>query len=241
MLSQSVSPLYKDYCPGCSHGLIQKIILETLEENNLKEQSIGVYTDGCSKFISKFIPIDFIESPRGRAPSVATGIKRNCSDKIVFTYQGDGDVTTGLNSLCHAAIRGEKITVIFVNNCIQASTGGQMSLTTLVGQTTITTPYGRSAEWFGKPAKITEMISKLPGVAYAQRISVYSPSHVKESKIILKEAFDYQLEGKGLSFIEILAICPTHWNMTPLEARQWLIEKVILQYPLGLYKRTVAK
>ena len=233
--------VYQDYCPGCSHGLIQRIIWETLGKNNLKEQSIGVYTNGCSKFISRHIPIDFIESPPGKAASVATGIKRSCSDKIVFTYQGDGDITTGLNSLMNAAIRGEKITVIFVNNCIQACTGGQMSLNTLVGQYTATTPYGRSAECFGKPARITEMVSKLPGVAYTQRISVHTPSHVKEAKIILKEAYDYQLEGKGLSFVEILALCPTYWAMTPLEARQWLIEKVIVQYPLGLYKRTVAK
>ena len=231
----------KVYCPGCSHPLIQRVFRDVLEANNLMDQTIGVFTEGCGKYIPANIPVDFIQSPSGRAPAVATGIKRACSDKMVFTYQGDGDITTGFNALCQAAIRGEKITVIFVNNCIEASLGGYMSLTTLVGQNTKTSPYGRSAEWFGKPVKITELIARLPGVAYAHRISLHTPESVKEAGPVIQEAIDYQLKGKGLTFIEILAMCPTKWEMSPLEAREYLIDKVIGAYPLGLYKRTVVK
>lgn len=230
------------YCSGCFHGTINRVIGEAIDNLKIRQHVIGVNSQGCGSFISDYMNMDFVEAPIGLAIPVAAGIKKVHPDKSVITYQGDGDIVSfGLNELIHAASKGEKITVIMINNLVMAQTGGQMSSTSLVGQLTDTTPYGRSEEINGRQIKVAEMIAKLPGSAYVSRVTVDTAERVDFAIKTVQEALSSQIEGKGLSFIEFISTCPTYWNKTPTQARKWLQEIVTDSFPLGLIKRTVVK
>jgi 2-oxoglutarate/2-oxoacid ferredoxin oxidoreductase subunit beta len=223
------------YCPGCGHGIIHRLVAELLDEMKLGPKTIGVASVGCSVFAYDYLPVDFVESPHGRAPAVATGVRRVRPDAFVFTYQGDGDLAAiGTGEIVHAAARGERISVIFVNNGIYGMTGGQMAPTTLVGQRTTSSPTGRDTAVAGYPIPITEMLALLPGVSYAARGSVATPQLIGRVKQMLRRAFDVQLDGGGLSIVEILSTCPIGWGMTPTEAMEHVARDVTLTYPLGV-------
>ncbi|MDO4355901.1 MAG: thiamine pyrophosphate-dependent enzyme [Clostridia bacterium] len=225
------------YCPGCTHGIIHKLVAEALDELAQPEQVIGIAPVGCAVFAYDYFNCDMYEAAHGRAPAVATGIKRVLPDKIVFTYQGDGDLASiGAAEIVHAATRGEKITVIFVNNAIYGMTGGQMAPTTLIGQKATTAPKGRDAAVNGYPVRMSEMLATLDGVAYIERVSVHDVKHIMQAKRAIKKAFQAQIEGKGFSMVEVLSTCPTNWGMTPQEALKWLEANMIPQYPLGVTK-----
>jgi 2-oxoglutarate ferredoxin oxidoreductase subunit beta len=205
----------------------------------IRDRTIGIASVGCSVFLYGYFDIDVVEAPHGRAPAVATGTKRACPDKIVFTYQGDGDLAAiGTSEIIHAANRGEAITVIFVNNTTYGMTGGQMAPTTMPGQKTSTSPNGRDIGNDGAPFKMAELLSNLDGVAYSARVALNSPKNVIQAKRMIKTAFQYQVEGKGFSFIEALSTCPTNWGMTPLQANQRLADEMIPYFPLGVYKNS---
>jgi 2-oxoglutarate ferredoxin oxidoreductase subunit beta len=230
------------YCAGCFHGIINRLIGEVIDKMGIREKTIGVNTQGCGSFISDYMNLDFVEAPPGLSPSVATGIKHVYPDRVLLTYQGDGDLLSfGISDLLHAASKGEKITVILINNLVMAQSGGQMSPTTLIGQVTDTTPYGRSVERSGKHMRIAEMVAKLPGSAYVSRVTVDIPERIEQARKALEDAISFQLEGKGFSFVEFLSLCPTFWYKTPTESRTWLQEKLLYQFPVGLIKRTSAK
>lgn len=230
------------YCPGCTHGVIHRLIGECLEELNILDKTIGVAPVGCSVLAYEYFACDMYEAAHGRAPAVATGIKRARPDAAVFTYQGDGDLAAiGTAEIVHAATRGENITSIFVNNCIYGMTGGQMAPTTLPGQVTETSPYGRDVKTQGYPIRVSEMISTLDGACYVERVSVDSVPNVIKAKKAIKKAFQNQLEGKGFSMIEILSICPTNWGLSPQESFEWLRQNMIPYYPLGIKKDTTAE
>ena len=225
------------YCPGCNHGIIHKLVAESLVELGLLDDAIGVCPVGCSVFAYNYFSCDMLEAAHGRAPAVATGIKRTHPNQAVFTYQGDGDLASiGAAEIVHAAMRGEKFTTIFVNNAIYGMTGGQMAPTTLPGQVTTTSPYGRDPALCGYPIRMSEMLATLDGPAYIARVSVHDVKHIMEAKKAIKKAFQMQLEGKGFSMVEVLSSCPTNWGLTPQEALKWLQEKMIPQYPLGVKK-----
>ena len=225
------------YCPGCTHGIIHRLVAESLEELGVLGDAIGVAPVGCAVMAYDYFNCDMVEAPHGRAPAVATGIKRARPDNIVFTYQGDGDLAAiGTAETVHSATRGENITVIFVNNAIYGMTGGQMAPTTLPGQVTQTTPYGRDTNTAGYPVRVCEMLSTLSGVALAQRVAVDTVPHINEAKKAIKKAFQNQLDNKGFSIVEVLSTCPTNWGMTPTEALQWLRDNMMPYYPLGVYK-----
>ena len=231
------------YCPGCNHGIIHRLVAEVIDEMNLDGKVIGVAPVGCSVFAYDYFNCDMYEAAHGRAPAVATGIKRSVGkDTLVFTYQGDGDLASiGTAEIVHAAHRGEKITTIFVNNAIYGMTGGQMAPTTLPGQVTQTSPYGRDVETVGYPLRVCEMLSELDGPAYLERVAVNDVKSVRKAKKAIKKAFTYQTEGKGFSLIEILSTCPTNWGMTPVEATKWLEDNMKPYYPLGVFKDKYAK
>ena len=230
------------YCPGCHHGIIHKLVAESLVELGLLDDAIGVCPVGCSVFAYNYFSCDMQEAAHGRAPAVATGIKRTHPDQCVFTYQGDGDLASiGAAEIVHAAMRGEKFTTIFVNNAIYGMTGGQMAPTTLPGQVTQTSPYGRDVETVGYPLRVCEMLSELDGPAYLERVAVNDVKSVRKAKKAIKKAFTYQTEGKGFSLIEILSTCPTNWGMTPVEATKWLEDNMKPYYPLGVFKDKYAK
>ena len=225
------------YCPGCTHGTIHRLVAEALDELGVGEKTIGVAPVGCAVFAYDYFNCDMYEAAHGRAPAVATGCKRVHPDKIVFTYQGDGDLASiGAAEIVHAAARGENITVIFVNNAIYGMTGGQMAPTTLIGQKTTTSPFGRDAKANGNPIRVSEMLATLDGPALIQRVSVHDVKNVLAAGKAIKKAFQYQLEGKGFTMIEVLSTCPTNWGQTPVEALKWLEANMIPQYPLGVYK-----
>jgi 2-oxoglutarate ferredoxin oxidoreductase subunit beta len=225
------------YCPGCTHGIIHRLVAEAMDELNIRENTIGVAPVGCAVFAYEYFNCDMQEAAHGRAPAVATGIKRVHPDKVVFTYQGDGDLTSiGAAEIVHAANRGEKLTTIFVNNAIYGMTGGQMAPTTLLGQITTTSPYGRKAESEGYPIRMSEMLSTLEGVAYIERVSVHDIKHINQAKKAIKKAFEYQIAGKGFSMVEVLSTCPTNWGMTPTESLEWMKDNMIPYYPLGVKK-----
>ena len=225
------------YCPGCTHGIIHKLVAEALDELAQPEQVIGIAPVGCAVFAYDYFNCDMYEAAHGRAPAVATGIKRALPDKIVFTYQGDGDLASiGAAEIVHAATRGEKITVIFVNNAIYGMTGGQMAPTTLIGQKATTAPKGRDAAVNGYPVRMSEMLATLDGVAYIERVSVHDVKHIMQAKKAIKKAFQSQIDGKGFSMVEVLSTCPTNWGMTPQESLKWLEANMIPQYPLGVTK-----
>ena len=225
------------YCPGCTHGIIHRLVAEVLEELGVGDTAIGIAPVGCAVFAYNYFNCDMMEAAHGRAPACATGAKRVHPDKVVFTYQGDGDLASiGAAEIVHAAARGEKITTIFVNNAIYGMTGGQMAPTTLPGQVTQTTPYGRDVSYSGFPVKMSEMLAQLDGPAYIERVSVHDVPHVVAAKKAIRKAFEAQIAGKGFSMVEVLSTCPTNWGLTPQEALKWLKENMIPQFPLGVYK-----
>jgi len=234
-VSLSEKPFH--YCPGCTHGIIHRLVAEAIDELELQEESIGVAPVGCSVLAYEYFDVDMQEAAHGRAPAVATGIKRVHPDKFVFTYQGDGDLASiGTAEVVHAANRGELISTIFVNNAIYGMTGGQMAPTTLLGQKTTTSPYGRESKLAGNPIRMSEMLTELDGSAYIARVSVHDPKHIRQAKKSIKKAFQTQLDGKGYSLVEVLSTCPTNWGMQPVEALKWLKENMIPVYPLGELK-----
>ena len=230
------------YCPGCTHGIIHRLVAECLEELGVLGDAICVAPVGCAVMAYDYFNCDMVEAPHGRAPAVATGIKRAKPDNVVFTYQGDGDLAAiGTAETVHSATRGENITVIFVNNAIYGMTGGQMAPTTLPGQVTQTTPYGRDVNYSGYPVRICEMLSTLSGVAYAERVAVNNVPNIRKAKAAIKKALTAQIGKKGFSIVEVLSGCPTNWGMTPQEALQWIDDKMIPYYPLGVYKDVTEK
>ena len=227
------------YCPGCHHGIIHKLIAETLEELNLTDEVIAVCPVGCSVFAGNYFNFDTQEAAHGRAPAVATGIKRTHPTQPVFTYQGDGDLASiGCAEIVHAAMRGEKITTIFINNAIYGMTGGQMAPTTLIGQKATTAPKGRTKEQAGMPIRMAEMLSTLDGCVYAERVCVTDIPHLNKAKKAIRKAFEKQMAGEGFTFIEVLSTCPTNWGMTPLKANEWLKNEMAAYYPLGVIKES---
>ncbi len=225
------------YCPGCTHGIIHRLVAEAIDELGIQGKTIGVASVGCSVMAYDYFDVDMVQAAHGRAPAVATGVKRSEPDNIVFTYQGDGDLAAiGTAETVHSAARGENITVIFVNNAIYGMTGGQMAPTTLPGQVTQTSPYGRDVETVGLPVKICEMLSKVDGAAYLERVAVTDVKNIKNAKKAIKKAFQYQLDKKGFSLIEVVSTCPTNWGLKPEDALNWAKENMIPYYPLGVYK-----
>ncbi len=229
------APLH--YCPGCTHGIVHRLVAEVLDELGVEGKAVGVASVGCSVMSYNYFGCDMVQAPHGRAQAVATGLRRALPDGVIFTYQGDGDLAAiGTAETVHAATRGENITVIFINNAIYGMTGGQMAPTSLPGQTTQTTPYGRDVNSAGFPVRVCEMLSTLDGVALAQRVTVDSVKNVKTAKAAIKKAFQNQIEGKGYSIVEVLSTCPTNWGLSPVDALQWLRDNMIPYYPLGVYK-----
>jgi 2-oxoglutarate ferredoxin oxidoreductase subunit beta len=225
------------FCPGCTHGIIQRLVAEVIDELGVQEDSIAVGPVGCAVFCYDYWDVDFQQASHGRAPAVATGVKRVHPDKTVFTLQGDGDIAAiGTTEIVHVAARGEKITSLFVNNSIYGMTGGQMAPTTVVGMKTTTTPFGRDKDHIGYPVKLTEMLAVLDGVAYAARVSVHSPAEVKKAKKAIKRAFEVQQKNLGFALVEILSTCPTNWGLTPIESVKWLEKNMLPYFPLGEYK-----
>ncbi len=225
------------YCPGCTHGIVHRLVAEVIDELGIEGRTIGVAPVGCSVMAYDYFNCDMIEAAHGRAPAVATGVKRSCPESIVFTYQGDGDLASiGMAETVHSAARNENITIIFINNAIYGMTGGQMAPTSLPGQVTQTSPYGRDTELCGFPIKVCEMLSQLDGPQYLERVTVNSVKAVKNAKRAIKKAFQNQVDGKGFSLVEVLSSCPTNWGMTPKQALGWIDEKMIPYYPLGVYK-----
>ena len=225
------------YCPGCTHGIVHRLVAEVMDELGITEKTVGVAPVGCAVFAYNYFNCDMVEAAHGRAPAVATGLKRSLPDNVIFTYQGDGDLAAiGTAETVHAATRGENITVIFINNAIYGMTGGQMAPTSLPGQVTQTTPYGRDVNYSGYPVRVCEMLSTLDGVALAQRVSVDCVKNVNIAKKAIKKAFENQINKKGYSIVEVLSACPTNWGLSPTEALQWLRDNMIPYYPLGVYK-----
>ena len=225
------------YCPGCPHGIVHRLVAEVIDELGIEGDTIGVAPVGCSVFAYNYFECDMQEAAHGRAPAVATGIKRARPDKIVFTYQGDGDLAAiGTAETVHAAARGENITTIFINNAIYGMTGGQMAPTTLAGQVTQTSPYGRDPKTQGNPIRVSEMLSTLDGPAYIERVTVDTVPHIKQAKAAIKKAFQAQIDGKGFSLVEVVSTCPTNWGMSPQESFDWMRENMLPHYPLGVYK-----
>ena len=234
------APLH--YCPGCTHGIIHRLVAEAIEELGIDGKTVGVASVGCSVMCYDYFTCDMVQAPHGRAQAVATGIKRAKPEDVVFTYQGDGDLASiGTAEIVHAAHRGEKIVTIFVNNAIYGMTGGQMAPTTLIGQKTTTSPYGRDEAWCGAPIKMSEMLAAVPSSYYIERVAVNNTANIVKAKKAIAKAFRYQKEGKGFCMVEVLSTCPTNWGMSPVEAMTWLEENMIPYYPLGVYKDKEAK
>lgn len=234
---QALTDAVLHYCPGCTHGIIHRLVAEVIDELGVRGRTIGVASVGCSVFAYNYFNVDMVQAAHGRAPAVATGVKRSDADKIVFTYQGDGDLAAiGTAETVHSAARGENITIIFVNNTIYGMTGGQMAPTTLPGQVTQTSPYGRDVNLVGYPVKVCELLSQVDGAAYLERVAVNNVKNVRNAKAAIKKAFQNQIEGKGFSLVEVLSTCPTNWGMTPQAALDRLENEMIPYYPLGVYK-----
>ena len=235
---KSLADVPLHYCPGCTHGIIHRLVAETLDELGIEGQAIGVAPVGCSVMAYNYFNCDMVQAAHGRAPAVATGLKRADPDNhIVFTYQGDGDLASiGMAETVHAAARNENITIIFVNNAIYGMTGGQMAPTSLPGQVTQTSPYGRDTSPCGFPVKVSEMLATLDGAGYVERVAVNNVKNVRNAKKAIKKAFQNQIEKKGFSLIEVVSTCPTNWGMTPINALKWLEDNMLPYYPLGVYK-----
>jgi len=234
---KSLKQTHHSYCPGCGHGVIHRLVAEVIDELNIREKTIGIAPVGCAVFAYDYWDFDVSEAAHGRPPAVATGIKRVLSDRIVFTYQGDGDLAAiGTAEIIHAANRSENITVIFVNNTVYGMTSGQMAPTTLLGQKTLTTPYGRESNRDGYPLKVCELLSVLEGTKFIARGTVTNPKNVIQTKSYIKKAFIKQIENKGFSLVEILSMCPSGLHMTSLETLKWVEEELTKFFPLGVYK-----
>ena len=225
------------YCPGCTHGIIHRLVAEAIDDLGIEGIAIGVAPVGCAVMAYDYFACDMVEAAHGRAPAVATGLKRSLPENIVFTYQGDGDLASiGMAETVHAAARNENITVIFVNNAIYGMTGGQMAPTSLPGQITQTTPYGRDVKTVGYPVKVAELLSSLDGPEFIARVAVNSVKNVKNAKTVIRKAFENQVNNKGFSLVEVISACPTNWGMTPSKALKWVEDNMIPYYPLGIYK-----
>ncbi len=225
------------YCPGCTHGTAHRLVAEVIDELGIGERTIVIASVGCSVYAYEYFNLDALQAAHGRAPAVATGLKRVCPDNIVFTYQGDGDLAAiGLGNLIHAASRAENITIIFINNAVFGMTQGQMAPTTLLGQKTTTTPEGREARRNGLPMQICELLQSLPGVAYLARATMIDPPNVRQAKRCIRRAFETQIAGRGFSLVELVSTCPTWWQCSPLEAAEWLREHMLPVYPLGVFR-----
>ena len=225
------------YCPGCTHGIVHRLVAEAMDELGIEGKTVGVAPVGCSVMAYNYFNCDMVEAAHGRAPAVATGLKRANPDSVVFTYQGDGDLASiGMAETVHAAARNENITVIFINNAIYGMTGGQMAPTSLPGQVTQTSPYGRDTAHCGYPVKVSEMLSQLEGPQYIERVAVTSVAGIRKAKKAILKAFRNQVEGKGFSLVEVISTCPTNWGMTPEKAMQWANENMLPYYPLGVYR-----
>ena len=234
---ESLADMPTHYCPGCHHGIVHRLVAEALDELKVMDKTIGVASVGCSVLAYDYFNVDMVGAAHGRAPAVATGVKRVHPDGVVFTYQGDGDLAAiGTAEIVHAAARGEKITTIFVNNAIYGMTGGQMAPTTLVNQVTTTSPYGRKLESAGMPIRMTEMLATLDGAKYLARVAVNTPANMAKAKAAIKKAFEIQIAGLGFSLVEVLSICPTNWGMSPLEAVGWMEKNMMPYYPLGTFR-----
>ena len=234
-------PVVTNYCPGCTHGIVNRLVAEVIDELGIEGDTVGIAPVGCSVMAYNFFGCDMIEAAHGRAPAVATGVKRVHPENIVFAYQGDGDLASiGMAETVHAATRGENITIIFINNAIYGMTGGQMAPTSLPNQVTQTSPYGRDVDTAGYPIRVCELLSSLDGVAYLERVTVDSPKNVRKAKKAIKKAFETQRDGLGYSLVEVVATCPTNWGMTPQQAFAWMRENMLPYYPLGVYKDVVA-
>ena len=234
---EALADVSTHYCPGCTHGIIHRLVAEAIDALGIEGTTVGVAPVGCSVMAYNYFNCDMVEAAHGRAPAVATGLKRAIPENIVFTYQGDGDLASiGMAETVHAAARNENITIIFVNNAIYGMTGGQMAPTSLPGQVTQTSPYGRDTSHCGFPVKVSEMLAQLDGPEYIERVAVNSVKNVKNAKRAIEKAFRNQVEGKGFSLIEVVSTCPTNWGMTPADALKWVDEKMIPYYPLGVYK-----
>ena len=229
------APLH--YCPGCTHGIIHRLVAEAIDELGIEGKTIGVAPVGCAVMAYDYFACDMVEAAHGRAPAVATGLKRAMPENIIFTYQGDGDLASiGMAETVHAATRNENITIIFVNNAIYGMTGGQMAPTSLPGQVTQTSPYGRDVNTVGLPIRVSELLSALDAPYYIERVAVNNVKNVKAAKKAIKRAFENQVQGKGFSLIEVVSSCPTNWGMTPEKALEWVQDTMIPYYPLGVYK-----
>ena len=234
---RSLTDAVLHYCPGCTHGIVHRLVAECIDELGIEGRTIGIAPVGCSVLAYNYFTCDMIEASHGRAPAVATGVKRSLPDNVVFTYQGDGDLASiGTAEIVHAAHRGEKISTIFVNNAIYGMTGGQMAPTTLVGQKTTTSPYGRDEDWCGAPLKVSEMLAEVPCSYYIERVAVNNTPNIVKAKKAISKAFHYQMEGKGFTLVEVLSACPTNWGLSPVKAMEWLEENMIPYYPLGVKK-----
>lgn len=225
------------YCPGCTHGITNRLVAETLDELGIEGTTVGIAPVGCSVMAYDFFACDMVQAAHGRAPAVATGLKRAMPENVVFAYQGDGDLASiGMAETVHAATRGEKITIIFINNAIYGMTGGQLAPTSLPNQVTQTSPFGRNVDTDGFPVRVVEMLSTLDGVALAQRVTVDTPKNVRAAKRAIKKAFEYQIDGVGYTIIEVVSTCPTNWGLSPSDALQWMRDNMLPYYPLGVYK-----
>ena len=233
----SLKDVQTHFCPGCHHGTIHRLVADAMDHFDIQQRTIGVASVGCSVFLYGYFDIDVVEAPHGRASAVATGVKRARPDSFVFTYQGDGDLAAiGTAEIIHAANRGEDVTVIFVNNTTYGMTGGQMAPTTLVGQKTYTSPYGRNRATDGAPIRMAELLAQLEGVAFSTRVAVNTPRNILDAKKQMRKAFQYQVEGRGFSFIEVLSACPTNWGMNAIQANERVGTEMIEYFNLGVYK-----
>jgi 2-oxoglutarate ferredoxin oxidoreductase subunit beta len=234
---QAFTDIQTHYCPGCTHGVAHRLLAEVLDEMGVRERTIGVASVGCSVFAYNYFDCDFVQAPHGRAPAMATGIKRVLPDRIVFTYQGDGDLASiGTAEIVHAAARGENITVIFINNANYGMTGGQMAPTTLPGMKTTTSPNGRDVETQGFPIRAAEMLSTLDGSSYVVRRSLHDPKNTRMAKKAIRTAFETQARGLGFSMVELLSVCPTNWGLTPMDSLQWIEDHMVPFFPIGDFK-----
>ena len=232
---KALLPVVTNYCPGCPHGIVHRLVSEVIDELDIEGRTVGVAPVGCAVTSPDFFGCDMIEAAHGRAPAVATGVKRVLPDNVVFAYQGDGDLASiGMAETVHAATRGEHITIIFINNAIYGMTGGQMAPTSLPNQVTQTSPYGRDVSTAGYPVRVCELLSSLDGPAYLERVTVDTPKHVRQAKRAIKKAFQNQIDGIGYSLVEVVSTCPTNWGLTPQDSFEWMRENMRPDYPLGV-------
>ena len=234
---KALTDVVTHYCPGCTHGIVHRLVAEVLDELNLTDKTVGIAPVGCAVFAYNYFNCDMIQASHGRAPAVATGVKRSSPESFVFSYQGDGDLASiGTAEIVHAAHRSEKISVIFVNNAIYGMTGGQMAPTSLIGQKTTTSPYGRQEEFTGKPIRMSELLATIDGAKYVARVAVNNPANIMKAKDAIKKAFECQVQGLGFALVEVLSTCPTNWGMSPVESLKWVEEAMIPYYPLGVFR-----